>query len=351
MTPEALVRSGTSWAAVPFVPEIRLRTAAEPYGLWDLSERDSPPFWAFPWAGGQALARYLLDHPDTVRGRHVLDVASGSGLVAIAAAKAGAAGVTACDVDPNAVAAIAINARANETASVTTGVFDLADPAADDPPRAQVVLAADVFYQREFAAVALRFLCRAAESGAEVFVADPGRAFLPASNLTPLTSYQVPVLSVLEDKPVKDVTVYRVSLRLRDHDGARGGDHDDGRIQHRRRGRPARRVGAAHHPGLERQLPAAPPHRRHHARRLDHVTGQHRRAELDVGVRGEQALVTVHPHARFRGHIPEHPQHVRPVHQPAAVVGIAVLDVAPLGDGEPDGHDAAPVAGASACTR
>lgn len=206
------MRSGTSWAPVPFVPEIRLLTAAEPFGLWDLSERDAPPFWAFPWAGGQALARYLLDHPGTVRGRRVLDVASGSGLVAIAAAKAGAAGVTACDVDPNAVAAIAINARANATAAVTTSVFDLADFAADDPPRAQVVLAADVFYQREFAAVALRFLRRAAESGADVLVADPGRAFLPASNLTPLTSYQVPVLSVLEDQPVKNVTVYRVSL-------------------------------------------------------------------------------------------------------------------------------------------
>jgi predicted nicotinamide N-methyase len=207
------VRSGTSWAAVPFVPEIRLLTAAEPFGLWDLSERDAPPFWAFPWAGGQALARYLLDHPDTVRGRHVLDGASGSGLVAIAAAKAGAASVTACDVDPNAVAAIAINALTNETAAVTARVLDLADLAVDDPPRAQVVLAADVFYQREFAAVALRFLRRAAGSGADVLAADPGRAFLPASNLTPLTSYQVPVLSVLEDALVKRVTIYRVSLR------------------------------------------------------------------------------------------------------------------------------------------
>jgi predicted nicotinamide N-methyase len=207
------VRSGTSWAAVPFVPEIRLLTAAEPFGLWDLSERDAPPFWAFPWAGGQALARYLIDHPETVRGRRVLDVASGSGLVAIAAAKAGAASVTAGDVDPNAVAAIAINASANEAAAVTARVLDLADLAAGDPPRAQVVLAADVFYQREFAAVALRFLRRAAESGAGVLVADPGRAFLPTSNLTPLTSYRVPVLSVLEDTAAKNVFVYRVSLR------------------------------------------------------------------------------------------------------------------------------------------
>jgi predicted nicotinamide N-methyase len=205
MTPEAHVRSATSWAAVPFVPEIRLLTAVEPFGLWDLTERDAPPFWAFPWAGGQALARYVLDHPDTVRGRRVLDVASGSGLVAIAAAKAGAAGVIAGDVDLNAVVAIEINARANGTPAVTADAFDLA---VDDCRGAQVVLVADVFYQRELAGVALRFLRRAADGGADVLVADPGRAFLPAADLTPLTSYQVPVLSVLEDTPVKNVTVY-----------------------------------------------------------------------------------------------------------------------------------------------
>jgi predicted nicotinamide N-methyase len=205
MTPEALVRSGTSWAAVPFVPEIRLLTAAEPFGLWDLSERDAPPFWAFPWAGGQALARYVLDHPEIVRGRRVLDAAAGSGLVAIAAAQAGAASVIAGDLDPNAVAAIGINALANDAASVTARVLDLA---ADDSSSAQVVLTADVFYQRELAELALRFLRSAARSGAEVFIADPGRAFLPADALTPLSSYEVPVLAVLEDTSVKHVTIY-----------------------------------------------------------------------------------------------------------------------------------------------
>lgn len=199
------MRSGTSWAAVPFVPEIRLLTAAEPFELWDLTERDAPPFWAFPWAGGQALARYVLDHPDVVRGLRVLDAASGSGLVAIAAGKAGAASVTAGDVDPNAVAAIGINARANGTAAVTARVLDLAT---DEPPGAEVVLAGDVFYQREFAELALSFLRNAAASGADVLVADPGRAFLPAADLTPLASYEVPVLSVLEDTSVKHVTVY-----------------------------------------------------------------------------------------------------------------------------------------------
>jgi predicted nicotinamide N-methyase len=207
MTPEALVRSGTSWAAVPFVPEIRLLTAAEPFGLWDQTQRDAPPFWAFPWAGGQALARYVLDYPEIVRGRRVLDAASGSGLVAIAAAKAGAASVTACDVDPNAVVAIAINARANDAAAVTARVLDLAD----EPSGAQVVLAADVFYQRELAQLALGFLRDAARSGAEIFVADPGRAFLPAAELTPLASFEVPVMAVLEDASVKRVTVYRLA--------------------------------------------------------------------------------------------------------------------------------------------
>jgi predicted nicotinamide N-methyase len=208
MTPEALVRTGTSWAAVPFVPEIRLLTAAEPFGLWDHTQREDPPFWAFPWAGGQALARYVLDHPGTVHGRRVLDVASGSGLVAIAAAKAGATGVIAGDVDPNAVAAIGINARANDAPGVIARVFDMA---ADGASPAQVVLVADVFYQRELAALALRFLRRAADHGADVLVADPGRAFLPAADLTPLASYQVPVLAVLEETPLKTVTVYRLA--------------------------------------------------------------------------------------------------------------------------------------------
>ena len=202
------MRSATSWAAVPFVPEIKLLTAAEPFGLWDLTELDAPPFWAFPWAGGQALARYVLDHPGSVRGRRVLDVASGSGLVAIAAAKAGAAGVIAGDVDLNAVAAIEINARANGATAVTARAFDLA---LGGPVGSQVILAADVFYQRELAGVALRFLRRAADGGADVLVADPGRAFIPAAGLTPLTSYQVPVLSVLEDTAVKNVTIYRLA--------------------------------------------------------------------------------------------------------------------------------------------
>jgi len=221
MTPEALVRSATVQSAVPFVPEIMLATAAEPYGLWDRTQREAPPFWAFPWAGGQGLARYVLDYPGAVRGRRVLDVASGSGLVAIASAKAGAAKVTAGDIDELAVAAIGVNAAANGVSGlVTARLFDLSagwgetgdgistgGPGDDAGP--DVVLAADVFYQRDLAALALTFLSAAA-SNADVLVADPGRAFVPRAALTPLATYEVPVLSVLEDGPLKAVTIYRL---------------------------------------------------------------------------------------------------------------------------------------------
>jgi predicted nicotinamide N-methyase len=231
MTPETedLVRSATRWAAVPFVPEVTLLTAAEPFVLWDRTALDAPPFWAFPWAGGQGLARFVLDHPETVAGRAVLDVASGSGLVAIAAAKAGARSVLAGDIDDHALAVIALNAAANAVPEVQPRRMDLAagDPAdardADRPGPGtpalgtlagdggpDVVLAADVFYQRDLAALALRFLRAARRAGAEVLVADPGRAFVPRESLTAVAAYQVPVLTVLEDTPVKEVTVYRL---------------------------------------------------------------------------------------------------------------------------------------------
>lgn len=210
MTPQDLVGTATARQPVPLVAEISLLTAIPTLELWELWQRtgrDEPPFWAYPWAGGQALARYLLDHPGIVAGRRVLDVASGSGLVAIAAARAGAATVVAGDIDPHAVAAIAINAAANGVA-VDPRAFDLA---ADGPGDAEVVLAGDVFYQRELAELALRFLRAAAGTGADVLVADPGRAFVPAGSLTALDRYQVPVLTAIEDAPVKSVTVYRLS--------------------------------------------------------------------------------------------------------------------------------------------
>jgi len=229
MTPEAeaLVRSATAHAPVPFVPEVTLLTAPEPFGLWDRTERDAPPFWAFPWAGGQGLARYVLDHPETVAGHAVLDIASGSGLLAIAAAKAGARSVIAGDIDEHALAAIALNATANSTPQVTARPVDLSatwdggcpgdaagGPAASAAARRtpDVVLAADVFYQRELAAMALGFLKAARRAGATVLAADPGRAFVPATELVPVISYEIPVLAVLEDASEKTVTVYRLPL-------------------------------------------------------------------------------------------------------------------------------------------
>jgi predicted nicotinamide N-methyase len=196
-----------TWQPVPFVPEVTLLTADQPWELWDATGRDAPPFWAFPWAGGQALARYLLDNQAVVAGQRVLDVASGSGLVAIAAAKAGAASVTATDIDPDALAVMGENAAANG-AAVTTRYLDMTS---GDAGGADLVLAADVFYQRDLAAVALAFLRAAAGAGAAVLCADPGRAFLPRDCLSPVASCDVPVLAAIEDNSVKTVTVYRLA--------------------------------------------------------------------------------------------------------------------------------------------
>jgi predicted nicotinamide N-methyase len=213
--------------------------------LWERIERDTgqdqlpPPFWAFPWAGGQALARYLLDQPDCVRGRTVLDLASGSGLVAIAAAVAGAASVTPSDTDPLAVAAITLNAGVNRVRLAPT-VGDLLgthgrgqpEPGQDGPGqkgpgqkgpgqkgpgqkagvpvRAEVVLAGDAFYDRDMAGLMLPFLERASQAGALVLVGDPGRAYLPRERFAQVTTYDVPVERVIEDADVKPTTVWRL---------------------------------------------------------------------------------------------------------------------------------------------
>jgi predicted nicotinamide N-methyase len=191
--------------------------------LWERIERDTgqdqlpPPFWAFPWAGGQALARYLLDQPDCVRGRVVLDLASGSGLVAIAAAVAGAASVTPSDTDPLAVAAITLNAGVNRVQLEPTVGDLLGAPGPGQPEpgqptgaplRADVVLAGDAFYDRDMAARLLPFLERASRAGATVLVGDPGRAYLPRDRFTQVAAYDVPVERVIEDADVKPSTVW-----------------------------------------------------------------------------------------------------------------------------------------------
>jgi predicted nicotinamide N-methyase len=208
-----IIRAGTRLGPVPLVPEIRLRQAAEPMSLWQRTEQVAgraglePPFWAFAWAGGQALARYLLDHPQTVRGRRVIDIASGSGLVAIAAAKAGAAAVTAYDIDPLAAAAIGVNAAANGV-PVLAVCADILDDDARPAAGTDLVLVADAFYQRDLAARVMRFLQRGRDRGAAVLAGDFGRAYLPRTKLTALASYDVPVLRALEDTDIKRTTIW-----------------------------------------------------------------------------------------------------------------------------------------------
>ena len=205
------VRAHTRIAPAPYVPEVRLHRADEAFTLWERTEDEAgeeglpPPFWAFAWAGGQALGRYVLDHPELVRGRHVLDLAAGSGLVAIAAALAGAASVRASEIDVLAVAAIALNAEANGVAVDAT----LADVLDGDGAPADVVLAGDVFYERTFAGRVAQFLERAGSRGADVAVGDPGRAYLPRAGFERLASYDVPVVRALEDADVKRTTIWR----------------------------------------------------------------------------------------------------------------------------------------------
>jgi predicted nicotinamide N-methyase len=202
----------TELRRVPLVPEIRLHQAGEPVSVWQRVEQVTgrtgldPPFWAFAWAGGQAMARYLLDHPETAAGRQVIDLASGSGLVAIAAARAGAAAVTAYDVDPLAAAAIAMNAAANHVV-VRAVCADILD--GDDlPDGVDLMLVADAFYERDLASRVMRFLGRAHASGIAVLVGDLGRVYLPRDRLSPLAAYDVPGLGALEDRDVKRTTVW-----------------------------------------------------------------------------------------------------------------------------------------------
>jgi predicted nicotinamide N-methyase len=214
---QEVVRANTTLRSVALVPEIRLYQASEPIGVWQRTERAAgrtgldPPFWAFAWAGGQALARYLLDHPETVKDRRVIDIASGSGLVAIAAARAGAAAVTGYDIDPLAIAAITLNAAANGVTvlAVQADVLDGGDLGPD------VLLVADAFYQRELARRVTRFAERGRARGADVLLGDFGRAYLPRDRLTPLAAYDVPGLSALEDNDVKRTTIWELTRHCR----------------------------------------------------------------------------------------------------------------------------------------
>jgi predicted nicotinamide N-methyase len=206
----SFIRERTAPAPVPLVPELSLWQASELTPLWhataaDLHGWDDSPFWAFPWAGGQALARHVLDHPDLVAGRRVLDFASGSGLVAIAALRAGAAEVVAVDVDPFCRAAVALNAALNGV----TVPFRAGDPLHAPLPDCDVVLAGDVFYERALAADATAWFRALATRGTLVLAGDAGRAYAPAGGFVEVAVHEVPTTVEIEEAPLRRARVLR----------------------------------------------------------------------------------------------------------------------------------------------
>ena len=213
MTPRdvrAFIFENTRILSPPLTPELRLHLADEAVPLWQRTETElgeigmAPPFWAFAWAGGQALARHILDFPDIVAGKRVLDFASGSGLVAIAAAKAGAGNVEASEIDAFAPAAIALNAEVN-----SVEIHVLAKDIIGRDEGWDVVLAGDVSYERDMAAAVTGWLERLARRGAVVRIGDPGRSYLARERLERVACYAVPVSRDLEDCEIKDTGVYR----------------------------------------------------------------------------------------------------------------------------------------------
>ena len=211
--PAVFIIANTLLLPVPLVPEIRLHVADEAVPLWTKTEDEineiglPPPFWAFAWAGGQALARYVLDHPETVAGKVVIDLASGSGIVAIAAAKAGAARVVAYDIDAFACTAIALNARRNDVAIEVCGDDLLSGSAA---LQADTILAGDIFYESDTATSTFAFLSTKTAEGALVLIGDPGRSFLPKDKLRKIAEYNVPVSRELEDADIKNTAVWEI---------------------------------------------------------------------------------------------------------------------------------------------
>jgi predicted nicotinamide N-methyase len=217
MRASQFILANTRLLAVPLVPEIRLHLAEESLPIWQKTEEEldamnlPPPYWAFAWAGGQALARYLIDNPALVAGRRVLDLGSGSGLAAVAAAKAGAAHVLAADIDALAVAAIKLNASANIVELEATSKDMLDAP----PDGFDVLLIGDLFYERQLAGRVLAFADTAADRGALVLAGDPRRNYFPQDRFRQLALYPVPVTRELEDAEIKRSAVWRLEVDQR----------------------------------------------------------------------------------------------------------------------------------------
>ena len=207
------IRANTMLLSPPLVPEIRLHLAEESLPIWRRTEEElgemnvPPPYWAFAWAGGQALARYLIDTPMMVAGSRVLDLGAGSGLTAIAAMHAGAQSALAADIDAVALAATLLNAEANGVAVAVTADDLLAGPPA---PEFGVVLVGDLFYERQLADRVLAFIEAAAAHGATVLIGDPGRSYFPRDRFVQVAEHRVPVTRELEDAEIKRTAVWRL---------------------------------------------------------------------------------------------------------------------------------------------
>ncbi len=207
------IRANTSVMTPPLVPEVRLHLAHEAVPLWQKTEEElgglglPPPFWAFAWAGGQALARHVLDNPALVRGKRVIDLAAGSGLVGIAAMKAGAASALASDIDGFSVTAIGLNAVLNDVALAVTAEDLLVAPV----PSCEVILVGDFAYERDLAERLFTWLAAAEDRGIPALIGDPGRSYLPRERLTKLGEYRVAVTRDLEDAEIKLTSVWRLS--------------------------------------------------------------------------------------------------------------------------------------------
>jgi predicted nicotinamide N-methyase len=211
---ERFIQANTRLLSPPLVPEIKLHLAEESLPIWQKTEEElgemniPPPYWAFAWAGGQALARYLLDNTALVGGKRVLDLGSGSGLTAIAALLAGASAVLASDIDHMALDAIRLNGKVNGLEPETTP----ADLLGATPARYDVVLAGDLFYERQLADRVVSFIDAAAAQGAMVLVGDPQRAYFPKHRFTSVAEYHVPVTRELEDMELKRTAVWRFAV-------------------------------------------------------------------------------------------------------------------------------------------
>ena len=209
----AFILEHTRLQRPPHAPEIQLHLASEIEPIWRMTEEAlqqtglEPPFWAFAWAGGQALARYLLDHPEESRGKRVLDFAAGSGLVAIAALEAGAAAALAADIDPFCEAAAALNAEANGVSLA----FTSEDLLQREPPDADLICAGDICYQWPLADHVRVWLEAAHRRGTRVLIGDPGRAYLPREGLLQLAAYEIQTTRELEDREVRRTGVFTFS--------------------------------------------------------------------------------------------------------------------------------------------